>query len=305
MKHILESQQFDVSFMTTLFERTKELKEIMHDPLRRAALKHTQKNKLVAMLFYEPSTRTRMSFAAAAEHLGASVIATENAKEFSSAAKGETIEDTVLVLSEYLPDAIIIRHHETGAAQAAAVASGTPIINAGDGMGQHPTQALLDLYTIWDEVGTLDNLDIVIGGDLKHGRTVRSLAYLLAKYEGNSITFVSPEGLEISQDIKDYLTRHTVKFKEVTEVDDNLAGADVVYWTRIQKERFDAAQLKGSFTIGQKEMATMKQKSILMHPLPRVDEISTGIDHDPRAAYFRQAGNGMFVRMALLEWVLS
>ncbi len=305
VKHVLESQQFDVDFLTTLFARTKEIKRLMQSPEGRAGLAQTQRNKLIAMLFYEPSTRTRMSFDAAAKHLGASVVATENAKEFSSAAKGETIEDTVNVLSEYLPDAIIIRHYETGTAQAASIASRRPIINAGDGKGQHPTQALLDLYTIQDEIGRLDNLNVVIGGDLKHGRTVRSLAYLLAKFKNNSITFISPKELMIEDDIKEYLNRHKVPFKEVHEINGSFESADVVYWTRIQKERFDASKLTTSFVITPKEMVTMKKSCILMHPLPRVDEITTDVDKDPRAAYFRQAGNGMYVRMALLGWVLD
>ena len=172
-------------------------------------------------------------------------------------------------------------------------------------MGQHPTQALLDLYTIERELMRLDGLEVVLGGDLAHGRTVRSLTYLLSKFRNNSITFLAPPGLEIGNDIKEHLAKLKVSFRETSDVEPALRAADVVYWTRIQKERFDSTKLAQTFSIGPQEMQFLKPTAILLHPLPRVDEIATAVDADPRAAYFRQAGNGMYVRMALLEWVVA
>ncbi len=184
-----------------------------------------------------------------------------------------------------------------------------PIINAGDGPGQHPTQALLDLYTIRKEVGRLDHLNVAFVGDLANGRTVRSLVYLLAKYRGTRFTFVAPDVVRIGDDIKEYLTRQEVHFEEVFELDPALAKADVVYQTRVQKERFadkpeEYARAKGKFIIDRESLAKMKGDAVLMHPLPRVDEITPEVDADPRAAYFRQAQNGLFVRMAVLKLVL-
>lgn len=305
MRHVLEAQDFSPEFIKTIFDRTLELQESFKNKQFYEKYGQSLAGKMMFTIFYEPSTRTRISFMAAGQHLGMSVVATENAKEFSSAAKGETLEDTVRVLCEYKPDIIVLRHHETNAAKTASKISSVPIINAGDGMGQHPTQALLDLYTIQREKGRLDNLNVVIGGDLLHGRTGRSLTYLLSKFKNNHITFVSPEDLRIGQDIKDYLDDKKLGFTESTEINEALVDADVVYWTRLQKERFDSSKLQLVYAIGVKEMKLMKTDAILLHPLPRVDEISQEVDKDPRAAYFRQAGNGMFIRMALIEWVLE
>ncbi len=260
-------------------------------------------------LFYEPSTRTRVSFEAAANNLGLRVVGTENAREFSSSAKGETIEDTIRVLCQYHPAAIVMRHHEEGAAERAAAVSSTPIINGGDGRGQHPTQAMLDLYTIRRELGVLEDLHVVIGGDLANGRTGRSLVYLLSKYSGVRFSFVAPESLEMSQDIKDHLAEHSIPFRETQELDEVLADADVVYWTRVQKERLaegvDYVAVSSHYELGREHLGQMKQKSIIMHSLPRVNEIKTEVDSDPRAAYFRQAGYGLPVRMAIFEWSIG
>ncbi|HUC95486.1 MAG TPA: aspartate carbamoyltransferase [Candidatus Saccharimonadia bacterium] len=303
MRHVLEAQQFSRGLIEQLCRRSDELEKLFTDKDRDKL--NLLKGRMMFTVFYEPSTRTRISFNAAAEHLGMRVVSTENAKEFSSAAKGETLEDTIQTLCQYRPDVIVLRHFETGAAAKAAAVSSVPILNAGDGTGQHPTQALLDIYTIKKELGKVDDLEVVIGGDLTHGRTARSLAYLLSKFKNNSLTFLSPKELKIGSDIKDYLSKHGVKFKETSDMETALKNADVVYWTRIQKERFDSSKLKQTFVIGKREMALMKDKAIVMHPLPRVDEISKEVDLDPRAAYFRQAGNGMFMRMALIEWVLQ
>jgi len=304
MRHVLNAQQFTPELLGIIFKRANELQLIVDDPRKHQKLGSLLAGGMLFNIFYEPSTRTRISFSAAGQHLGMQVVNTENAKEFSSAIKGETLEDTIRVLCQYRPSVIVLRHFETGAIERAAKVSTVPIINAGDGVGQHPTQALLDIYTIQKEAGRLKNLDIVIGGDLKHGRTARSLSYLIAKFPGNKITYVSPKELRIASDIKMYLKSHKVAFQETDLLIPALKTADVVYWTRVQKERA-TAESKISYIIGKKELAAMKPKAILLHPLPRITEISTEVDNDPRAAYFRQAGNGLFIRMALIEWALG
>ncbi len=305
IKHVLKAQQFTPELMGIIFKRASELQIVVDDARRHQKLGNLLAGGMMFTIFYEPSTRTRISFAAAGQHLGMQVVNTENAREFSSAIKGETLEDTVRVLCEYRPDVIVIRHHENDAAERAAKVSSVPIINAGDGAGQHPTQALLDMYTIQKELGRSEDLHVVIGGDLKHGRTARSLSYLLAKFAGNTITYVSPKELKIGNDIKTHLKERGITFSESEDLKAVLPTADVVYWTRIQKERFDSSKLESTFILGKDELRLMKKKSILLHPLPRVDEISAEVDDDPRAAYFRQAGNGMFIRMALIEWCLG
>lgn len=239
--------------------------------------------------------------------LGGAVIGTENAAEFSSVAKGEALEDTIRVVGEYV-DAIVLRHPEEGAAQRAAAVSAVPIVNAGDGAGQHPTQALLDLYTIKKELGTVDSIEVAFVGDLKNGRTVRSLAYLLGKYENVTMQFVSPEALRIGADIKAYLERHSVRYAECVNLHDIIGTADVLYQTRIQKERFASAgeynAYKDSFILTPTEVKRMKSGAIIVHPLPRVNEIAPSVDELPQAAYFKQARYGLYLRMAVLEHVL-
>ena len=266
------------------------------------------KGKVMAAIFYEPSTRTRLSFETAMLRLGGSVISTENAREFSSVVKGETLEDSTRVVNQYA-DVIVMRHYEEGAAERAAKVSRVPIINAGDGPGQHPTQALLDLYTIKREIGRTDNLTIAMMGDLKNGRTVRSLSYLLGKYKGVRIIFVSPKELKIGTDIKDYLKRHKVSYEEKVDMDAAIKKADVVYQTRIQKERFTTKRaydkVNGCYIITNKQVKMMKPKAIIMHPLPRVGEILPEVDLSPKAAYFRQVKYGLLIRMAILKAVLA
>jgi aspartate carbamoyltransferase catalytic subunit len=240
--------------------------------------------------------------------LGGRSIGTDNAREFSSAAKGETLEDTIRIVSGY-SDLIVLRHSEEGAARRAAKVSSVPVINAGDGRGQHPTQALLDMYTIKDELGRVDGVRVGMIGDLANGRTARSLAYLLSKYRDVSIWFVAPPQVAMGQDIKDHLDEHGVRWVEEGNLERVLPRVDVVYQTRIQKERFateaDYAAVKGIYTIGPREMESLPGTSILMHPLPRVDEIDPAVDADARAAYFRQARNGVHIRMALLDMLLA
>ena len=308
MRHILRSQQFDRANIERLFRATDILKNAFKSKVGRAKYSYALFGRLMFTIFYQPSTRTRISFGAAASHLGMKVIGTENAREFSSAIKGETLEDTIEVLCHYLPDVIVLRHHEAGAAERAALVAeyhGVSIINAGDGKGQHPTQALLDLYTIEHELGRIDGLTVVLGGDLANGRTARSLAYLLTKFERVKLIFVSPPDLRIGVDIKNHLEEHGVRFEETELLLEALEKADVVYWTRVQNDPESYVRLSAPYRISSNEMAHFKDNAILMHPLPRVDEIAKEVDSDPRAAYFRQAGYGMYVRMALLQQILT
>jgi aspartate carbamoyltransferase catalytic subunit len=248
------------------------------------------------------------------KRLGGEVISTENAQQFSSKAKGESLEDSIRVISAYC-DVIVLRYHKEGGADRAQRSSKVPVLNAGDGKGQHPTQALLDLYTIRKSFGSVNGLTVAMVGDLANGRTVRSLSYFLAKhYPGNRIIFVSPKQTKMGDDIKAYLVEHKVKWSETDDLRAAAQEADVLYQTRVQRERFqDGAQstyeevVKESerFTINSEILGLMKKKAIIMHPLPRVTEISYTVDQDPRARYFEQAENGLYVRMALLKMILA
>jgi aspartate carbamoyltransferase catalytic subunit len=262
----------------------------------------------MASLFYEPSTRTRFSFESAMLKLGGSVISTENAKEFSSAAKGESLEDSIKVTGNYA-DVIVLRHFEEGASLKASQVSPVPIINAGDGRGQHPTQALLDIYTIQKELGRLNGIHVTMVGDLKNGRTVRSLAYLLGKYRKVKLTFVSPKALKMGSDVKDYLERHKVEYEETENWKEALSKADVIYQTRVQKERFPSLKeykkYQGTYVLTRREVRLMKKGSIILHPLPRVGEITGEVDKLAPAKYFKQAEYGLYMRMAILEYVLG
>jgi aspartate carbamoyltransferase catalytic subunit len=302
LRHVIESQQFTRSFLEDLLSRAEEIKAEPHRFSGRL------NGRVMAALFYEPSTRTRLSFEAAMLRLGGQTMGTDNAREFSSASKGETLEDTIRIVSGYA-DVIVLRHYEEGAAKRAASVSSVPVINAGDGPGQHPTQALLDLYTIRDELGRIDGLNIAMVGDLANGRTVRSLTYLLSKFRQIKIWFVAPPQVAMRDDLKAHLDEHHIPWVENEDLDAVLPEVDVVYQTRIQKERFtDPAQyeaLKGIYRIDNHALELMRKYAIVMHPLPRVDEIAPEVDADPRAAYFRQARNGLHIRMALLDRLLA
>ncbi len=303
LHHIIEAQQFDLSTLHTLFQATEEMERVVERGGRM-----DYQGRIMATLFYEPSTRTRFSFETAMHRLGGRVISTENAAEFSSVAKGETLEDTVRIMNGYV-DVIVLRHSEVGAAQRAAAVSRVPVINAGDGIGQHPTQALLDLYTIRKEIGAIDGLRIAMVGDLAQGRTVRSLAYLLSKFKDIKMYFVAPPGLKMKDDILTHLRERNVWYTEGTDLDKVLPEVSVVYQTRIQKERFgdhleEYETHRGVYIINRESLRLLKPNAIVMHPLPRLDEIAPEVDADPRAAYFRQAQNGLYVRMALLTLVL-
>ena len=304
LHHVIEAQQFDPATLAELFEVTEKMEGVVAE----GGVLDYQK-RVMATLFYEPSTRTRFSFETAMHRLGGRVISTENAAEFSSVAKGETLEDTIRIMNAY-SDVIVLRHYEVGAAKRAAAVSRIPVINAGDGVGQHPTQALLDLYTIRKEIGAIEGLRIAMVGDLAQGRTVRSLAYLLSKYRDVKIHFVAPPLLKMKQDILGHLSENHVWFTQETELEKVLPEVDVVYQTRIQKERFgdrsaDYERCRGVYVINRASLSLMRPNAIVMHPLPRLDEITREVDEDPRAAYFRQAQNGLYVRMALLTMALG
>ena len=302
--HVVEAQQFNRELLTEIFAVTKEMEEVVS-----VYGSSILNRRIMATLFYEPSTRTRLSFESAMVRLGGSVVTTESAREFSSAAKGETLEDTIRIVEGYA-DVIVLRHYEGGSARRAAEVASVPVLNAGDGPGQHPTQALLDVYTIQKEIGRLDGISVAMVGDLANGRTVRSLAYLLTRYKDVKLYFVAPELVRMKADIKEYLSRNGVYFEERDDLIEVVREVDVVYQTRIQRERFgdrtrEYESARGRYIIDTKVMEALSDNARVMHPLPRVDEIDPAVDVDPRAAYFRQAHNGLYIRMALLKMVLA
>lgn len=299
-RHIVEVSQFTRDDLELVFDRADAMRALPHLDQRLAG-------RILATIFYEPSTRTRLSFESAMLRLGGNVISTENAREFSSAIKGESVEDTIRIVEGYA-DAIVIRHYEQGAAARAASVASVPILNAGDGPGEHPTQALLDLYTIRHELGRIDDLRIALVGDLRFGRAVRSLAMLLTRSTGIELVFVSPPEVQMGDDVRQALTTAGIPFVDEPDLASAVAGVDVVYQTRIQKERFasdtEYARNKGIYIVNEETMANLPSSAIVLHPLPRVDEIALTFDADPRAKYFDEARNGVFVRMALLESLL-
>ncbi len=297
MQHILSISQFERAAIDELFASARDMKQLVETKGGSNQLQH----RVSANLFYEPSTRTSSSFAAAMYRLGGSVISI-NDVQYSSVAKGETLEDTIRTLEQYA-DVIVLRHPEVGAAQRAAAVSSVPIINAGDGVGEHPTQALLDLFTIYEEHGRIDGLTISLVGDLKNGRTVHSLAKLLSLYDVK-LQFVAPETLRFPEEYCKGLT-----YTEHDDIQEVIAYTDILYVTRVQKERFESPEayeaVKGSYVIDTSIVVGMKPTARIMHPLPRVGEIAPKVDADPRAAYFRQMRNGLYVRMALLTNVVQ
>jgi aspartate carbamoyltransferase catalytic subunit len=300
---IISVSQFEPEKLDYIFTRTREMREMVE----RVGATDLLKGHVLTCLFYEPSTRTSASFIAAMERLGGGVIPITQGVQFSSVSKGETLADTVRTLEQY-SDVIVLRHPDIGSAQVAADYARVPVINAGDGAGEHPTQALLDLFTIEEELGRIEGLKIALVGDLRYGRTVHSLVRLLRQYNV-SLRFVAPEILRLPLTIMNEVIDAGINVRETHDVADVIANADVLYVTRVQKERFtDLAQyeeVKDHYEITPEIMAKAKEKMIVMHPLPRVGEIHYAVDHDPRAAYFRQVRNGMYIRMALLAAVLG
>jgi aspartate carbamoyltransferase catalytic subunit len=315
LTHVIEAQQFtkewlEEEFFPLVMKMERVVKETGILPFSKYFfVRRALAGKRMVSFFYEPSTRTRMSFEMAMERLGGEVVfSTENAKEFSSVAKGEKIEDTIRVICGYHPDVIVLRANEEGMAERAAKFSTVPIINAGDGPGQHPTQALLDLYTIQERLGRISDTWMAMTGDLNKGRTVRSLAYLYAKFPNVKISFVSPEAAKMREDVKDYLKRYGVWFEEIHDLREVADKVDIIYSTRIQKERGSIVLRYGSpsfWTVNKEVLDLMTDDAIVMHPLPHLDEIAPEVDNDPRAVYFRQAENGLYIRMALLKKILE
>ncbi len=307
IRHILSAQQFDRPRLEALFRAARSMETVLEQGRGDDRLR----GRLLATLFYEPSTRTRLSFESAMLRLGGQVISTENARDFSSAIKGESLEDSVRIVSGYA-DAIVLRHPEEGAAARAARVSPVPILNGGDGAGEHPTQSLLDLYTIERELGRVDGLRVVMVGDLANGRTVHSLARLLTAFDGVRVTLAAPAAVRMRPEVLAALRTGGVEVVETDDLAKSVVEADVVYQTRLQRERLGdgdaataAARLAERFRITPQVMATLAPRTIVLHPLPRVGEIDPAVDGDPRAAYFRQARNGVAVRMALLAELLG
>ena len=299
---ILSVKQFNHHDLDIIFDVARDMREMVD----RQGSVDILKGKLLANLFYEPSTRTSSSFAAATQRLGGNVIQINNVT-FSSVSKGEELRDTILSMGSY-SDAIVLRHPDEGSADIAAEVSAKPIINAGDGIGEHPTQALLDIFTIVEELGTIDGLTVTMLGDLKYGRTVHSLAKLLALYDVK-LNFVAPDLLKAPTALVDSLIESGVGPCKHVDLDSIISETDVLYVTRVQRERFaDQSvyeKVNRCYAVNVDTMDIAKERMIVMHPLPRVDEISRAVDEDPRAAYFRQMEYGMYVRMALLALVFG
>lgn len=301
-QHILSVAQFSRSDLEDVFAVAEEMRTMVE----RVGTFDLLKGKILTNLFYEPSTRTSSSFTAAMERLGGSVIPI-NEVRYSSVSKGESLPDTVRTLEAY-SDVIVIRHPETGSAATAARYCRKPIINAGDGIGEHPTQALLDLFTIREELGRIDGLTVTMLGDLKYGRTVHSLARLLTLYNVR-LNFVAPESLSMPVTLIEELQQRGASQSQSPNLELVLPDTDVLYVTRVQKERFENPEayeaVKGAYVITPETLSRAKERMIVMHPLPRVGEIAMDVDDDPRAAYFRQMEYGLYVRMALLAMVLG
>jgi aspartate carbamoyltransferase catalytic subunit len=302
MKHIISPTDLSVSELDELLELSEE---IIQNPKKFADV---CRGKKLATLFYEPSTRTRLSFEAAMLNLGGSVLGFSSA-DSSSAAKGESVADTIRVISSYA-DICAIRHPKEGAPYVASTFSSIPVINAGDGGHNHPTQTFTDLLTIKNLKGRLNNLTVGFCGDLKFGRTVHSLINALARYTNINFVLISPEELRIPAYIREEtLKANNIPFEETRRLDDALPNLDILYMTRVQKERFfneeDYIRLKDIYILDNKKMANAKEDMLVLHPLPRVNEIATEVDNDPRAVYFKQAQFGVYVRMALIMRLLE
>ena len=302
MRHLLNPLDFSVEEIDSLLSLARDIEKDL------PKYAHVCDGKKLATLFYEPSTRTRLSFEAAMLNLGGSVLGFSSANS-SSAAKGESVADTIRMISCYA-DICAMRHPKEGAAFVAAQKARIPVINAGDGGHQHPTQTLTDLMTIRSKTGRLNNLTIGLCGDLKFGRTVHSLISAVARYEGIKFVLISPQELRVPDSIReDVLKANQIPFEEVDSLDAALGSLDILYMTRVQKERFfneeDYIRLKDCYILDRKKMKLAKENMFVLHPLPRVNEISVEVDDDPRAAYFDQAQYGVYVRMALIMTLLE
>lgn len=302
MRHLLNPLDFSVEEIEALLDLASDIEK---HPQKYA---HVCDGKKLATLFYEPSTRTRLSFESAMLRLGGSVLGFSSA-DSSSAAKGESVSDTIRVISCYA-DICAMRHPKEGAPMVASVHSGIPVINAGDGGHQHPTQTLTDLMTIRSLKGRLNNLTVGLCGDLKFGRTVHSLINALVRYTGIRFVLISPPELRIPDYIReDVLEAKGIEYREVENLDEAMPELDILYMTRVQKERFfneeDYIRMKDCYILDRQKMALAREDMFVLHPLPRVNEISVEVDDDPRAAYFRQVQYGVYVRMALIMTLLE
>ena len=302
LKHVISAKQFDRDTLADLFSTAKALKNRLSE---KRGLKLAV-DRILMTVFLEPSTRTRLSFVYAMKRLGGEVV-DFGPEEVTSRAKGETFEDTMRMLDGYAPDVIVLRSREVGAAEKASKIVRCSVINAGDGWNEHPTQALLDVYTIWEELGKVDGLRIAIMGDLRYGRTPSSLSYLLAKYRDITFHYVAPPQLQIREEVLKEVSHHAVhQHSRLEEIRDEV---DVLYVTRLQKERLGDEnlyqQLRGSYVVTVDLLKKLKKIPLIMHPLPRVDELSTEVDALPQAKYFQQAENGVYVRAALLTKLLN
>lgn len=302
MRHMLNPLDFSVEEIDQLLSLASDIEHHL------SQYAHVCDGKILATLFYEPSTRTRLSFESAMLHLGGSVLGFSSANS-SSAAKGESVADTIRTVSCYA-DIAAMRHPKEGSALVASMASNIPVINAGDGGHQHPTQTLTDLMTIRSLTGRLDNMTIGFCGDLKFGRTVHSLIEAMVRYPNVKFVLIAPDELKVPSYIRDdVLKAHNIEFKEVNSLDAAMPELDILYMTRVQKERFfneeDYIRLKDSYILNKEKMKLAKDNMFVLHPLPRVNEISTEVDSDPRAAYFKQVQYGMYVRMALIMTLLE
>jgi len=300
--HVLSAKDFERSWVLRLFENAKRLKHLFIEK----RFLDVASDRVLMTVFLEPSTRTRLSFTYAMLRLGGRVV-DFGPEEATSRAKGETFEDTIRMLDGYSPDILVIRSKEVGAAEKASRIVRCPVVNAGDGWNEHPTQALLDVYTMWEIFGKVDGLSVGVMGDLKYGRTASSLSYLLSKFSDIKLHYIAPDELQIRDEVLDYVKHlHINRHQRLEEVKEEL---DVLYVTRLQRERFTEPKLyealKGSYVVNLENLRKLKKIPVIMHPLPRVDELSTEVDTLPQAKYFQQAENGVYVRAALMADILS
>lgn len=299
-KHIISIPELERNELELIVETAGKLKSEPNPNLL--------KNKVVASCFFEPSTRTRLSFETAIQRLGGTVIGFDNGGNTSLAKKGETLADSVQVISSYV-DAFVMRHPQEGAARLASeFSNGVPVVNGGDGANQHPTQTLLDLFSIYETQGRLDNLNIALVGDLKYGRTVHSLTQALAKFNNNRFFFIAPDALAMPEYICEELDDTGIPYSVHKEMDEVIPELDVLYMTRVQKERFDEseyAHIKSAFILSAPQLVEARENMKILHPLPRVDEITTDVDKTKHAYYFQQAENGVYAREALLALILN
>ena len=293
LRHVLSAGQYTRESLEELFDLASKIKQ---NPEKYSK---AIEGKIVATMFYEPSTRTRLSFETAVLRLGGQVISTENASANSSVKKGETLKDTVRVLQNYA-DAIVIRHSDVNSATDAASVANVPILNAGSGKGEHPTQALLDMYTIREKRGKIDGVKVAILGDLVYGRTIHSLIKLLALYDNVEIYGLSKKDFMLPQEYVDFLKEKNINYTVCNSFADIPKDIDVMYHTRIQQERFEGDFGKEEYIINKEVLSNFSENTIVLHPLPRTGEIAEDIDDDFRALYFEQAGNGLYIRMGLL-----